>query len=181
MITTPAKRLALSAAILAVCAAGNAPAEESAVHKALAPCTAISNSADRLACYDKLAGRALEPTATRPALPAAAAASTPSAAPLAAAPAAPSEEDFGRSRLQEAAKSKAPPEIKTVTAKVAGFGRSPNLRTQITLDNGQIWEYQDDPDQLLAVGDLVTIKHGTLGSFLLVTPTKVSHRVRRIN
>ena len=85
------------------------------------------------------------------------------------------------SRLQEAAKSKAPPEIKTVTAKVAGFGRSPNLRTQITLDNGQIWEYQDDPDQLLAVGDLVTIKHGTLGSFLLVTPTKVSHRVRRIN
>jgi hypothetical protein len=170
VITTHAKRLALSTAILAVCTAGNALAEETAVHKALAPCIGMSNSADRLACYDKLAGRASEPTAIRPA-PAAAALPAP----------APSEEDFGRSRVQEAALSKAPPEIKTVTAKVAAFGRSPNLRTQITLDNGQIWEYQDDPDQLLSIGDVVTIRHGTLGSFLLVTPTKLSHRVRRIN
>ncbi len=44
-----------------------------------------------------------------------------------------------------------------------------------------MWEYQDDPDPLLSIGDSVTIKHGTLGSFLLLTPAKLSHRVRRIN
>ncbi|HEY2463573.1 MAG TPA: hypothetical protein VGI32_05905 [Steroidobacteraceae bacterium] len=181
MITTHAKRFALSTAILAACAAGSAPAEDADVHKALAPCIGMSNSADRLACYDKLAGRVSEPKA-RPS--AAAVTPAPAAAPVAAAPApaaAPTEEDFGRSKVQKAAISGAPPEIKSVTSKVAGFGRSPNLHTQITLDNGQIWEYEDDPDPLLSIGDSVTIKHGTLGSFLLLTPTKLSHRVRRIN
>jgi hypothetical protein len=173
MITTHAKRFALSTAILAACAAGRAPAQASDVHKALAPCSGIANSADRLACYDKLAGRASPPPATPSAAAAASAASAPAAVRT--------EEEFGRSKVQEAAKSNFPPKIKTVTAKVAGFGRSPNLRTQITLDNGQIWEYQDDPDPLLSIGDTVTIKHAMLGSFMLLTPTKVSHRVRRIN
>jgi hypothetical protein len=194
MITTHAKRFALSTAFLAACAvcacgaAGSARAEDIDLHKALSPCSGISSSADRLACSDKLAGRVSEPkarpsvagSAPAPATPVAAA----PAAPVAAAPApttAPTEEDFGRSKVQKAARSSSPPEIKSVTAKVAGFGRSPNQRTQITLDNGQIWEYQDDPDPLLSIGDPVTIKHGTLGSFLLLTPAKHSHRVSRVN
>jgi hypothetical protein len=188
MITTLAKRFALSAVFLAACAAGGARAEDIDLHKALAPCSGILSSADRLACYDKLAGRVSEPkagpsraaSAAVPAAPVAAAA----AAPVAAAPVpatAPTGEDFGRSRVQIAASSSSPPEIKSVTAKVAGFGRSPDHRTQVTLDNGQIWEYQDDPDPLLSIGDSVTIKHATLGSFLLITPAKHSHRVRRMN
>jgi hypothetical protein len=188
MITTHAKRFALGTAFLAACAAcacGGARAEDIDLHKALSPCSGISSSADRLTCYDKLAGRVSEPKA-RPSVaasapaPAAPAATAP-AAPVAAAPAAPTEEDFGRSKVQKAARSSSPPEIKSVTAKVAGFGRSPNQRTQVTLDNGQIWEYQDDPDPLLSIGDSVTIKHGTLGSFLLLTPAKHSHRVSRVN
>jgi hypothetical protein len=200
MITTHAKRFALSTAILATCAAGGALAEDTAVRNALAPCIGISSSADRLACYDQLAGRvsapkalaaspsAAAPSAAAPA-PAPSAASPSAAAPapaasVAAAPApaaAPTEEDFGRSKVRKAAVSGAPPEIKSITAKVAGFGRSPNGRTQVTLDNGQIWEYQDDPDPLLSIGDSVTIKRATLGSFILATPAKVSHRVSRIN
>jgi hypothetical protein len=199
MITTHAKRFALSIAFLAacaVCACGGARAEDIDLHKALSPCSGISSSADRLACYDKLAGRVSEPkarpsVAASPPAPAAAVAAAP-AAPVAAAPAAsvaaapapaaaPTEEDFGRSKVQKAARSSSPPEIKSITAKVAGFGRSPNQRTQITLDNGQIWEYQDDPDPLLSIGDSVTVKHGTLGSFLLLTPAKHSHRVSRVN
>jgi hypothetical protein len=179
MIATHAKRFALSTAILAACAAGGARAEDIDVHKALAPCSGISNSADRLACYDKLAGRVSPPKAK----PSAAAAASP-AASVAAAPApaaAPTEEDFGRSKVQEAAKASSLPKINSVTAKVLGFGRSPDRRTQVTLDNGQIWEYQDDPDPLLSIGDSVTIKHATLGSFMLLTPAKLSHRVRRIN
>jgi hypothetical protein len=196
MITTHAKRFALSTAILATCAAGGALAEDTAVRNALAPCIGISSSADRLACYDQLAGRvsapkalAASPSAAAPAPAAPSPASPSAAAPapaasVAAAPApaaAPTEEDFGRSKVRKAAVSGAPPEIKSITAKVAGFGRSPNGRTQVTLDNGQIWEYQDDPDPLLSIGDSVTIKRATLGSFILATPAKVSHRVSRIN
>lgn len=177
MTTTHTKPWVLSAAILAACAAGRAPAEDIDLHKALAPCSGISSSAGRLACYDKLAGRDPEPKA-QPSIAASAPAPVAAAAATAAAP---TVEDYGRSKLQMASKSLSPPEIKTVTAKVAAFGRSPNLRTQVTLDNGQIWEYQDAPDALLSIGDSVTIKHGMLGSFLLLTPTKLSHRVRRIN
>jgi hypothetical protein len=196
MITTNAKGFALSAAILAACAAGGAPAKGSDVRNALAPCVRISSSADRLACYDKLAGRvsapkalAAAPSAAAPApaapAPAAPAPAVPgAAASVAAAPApaaAPTEEDFGRSKVRKAASAGAPPEIKSITAKVAAFGRSPNRRTQVTLDNGQVWEFQDDPDQLLSIGDSVTIKRATLGSFILQTPTKLSHRVSRID
>jgi hypothetical protein len=219
MITTHAKRFALSTAILATCAAGAAPAKDTDVRNALAPCVDISSSADRLACYDKLAGRVsapkalaappsaaapavaqpsaaapavAQPSAAAPAVASPAAASPAAASPaavasVAAAPAptaAPTEEDFGRSKVRKArtaASSGAPPEIKSITAKVDAFGRSPNRRTQVTLDNGQIWEYQDDPDPLLSIGDSVTIKRATLGSFILLTPTKLSHRVSRID
>jgi hypothetical protein len=198
MITTHAKRFALSAAILAACAAGGAPAKDTDVRNALAPCVGISSGADRLACYDKLAGRvsapnagpvaappaATSPAATSPAATAPAATAPAPAASVVAAPApaaAPTEEDFGRSKVRKAASSGAPPEIKSITSKVAAFGRSPNHRTQVTLDNGQVWEYQDDPDPLLSIGDSVTIKRATLGSFILLTPTKLSHRVSRID
>jgi hypothetical protein len=204
MITTHAKRFALSTAILATCAAGGAPAKDTDVRYALAPCVDISSAADRLACYDKLAGRvsapkalAASPSAAAPAPAAPAAASPAAASPAPAAPAAvtsvaaapaptaaPTEEDFGRSKVRmvrKAASSGAPPEIKSITAKVAAFGRSPNGRSRVTLDNGQIWEYQDDPDPLLSVGDSVTIKRARLGSFLLQTPAKLSHRVSRID
>jgi hypothetical protein len=196
MITTHAKRFALSTAILATCAAGGAPAKDTDVRNALAPCIDISSSADRLACYDKLAGRVSAPKAlaASPSAPAPSAAAPSAASPAPAAPAAvasvagatapsaaPTEEDFGRSKVRKAASSGAPPKITSITAKVAAFGRSPNRRTQVTLDNGQIWEYQDDPDPLLSVGDSVTIKRATLGSFILLTPTKLSHRVSRID
>ena len=216
MITTHAKRFALSTAILAACAAGGALAEDTNVQNALAPCIGISSSADRLACYDKLAGRvsattmapaaapsaasaaAISPSPAAPAAPATALPAAPApAAPAPAAPAAvasvaaapaptaaPTEEDFGRSKVRKArmaASSGAPPEIKSITSKVAAFGRSPNHRTQVTLDNGQVWEYQDDPDPLLSIGDSVTIKRARLGSFLLQTPAKLSHRVSRID
>jgi hypothetical protein len=186
MITAGAKRFALSTAILATCAAGGALAEDTGVHDAPAPCIGISSSADRLACYDRLAGRVSAPKAapvTAAPAPAATVATPPPAAAVAATPApaaAPTAEDFGLSQVQKAAGSSSPPEIKSVSAKVARFGRSPNGRTQVTLDNGQVWEYQDDPDSLLSIGDSVTIKHAALGSFMLLTPTKLSHRVSRV-
>ena len=160
MITTHSKRFALSTAILATCAAGGAPAKDADVRNALAPCIEISSSADRLACYDKLAGRvsapkalaaAPAPSAPAPSAPAAAspAPATPvTVASVAAAPApaaAPTEEDFGRSKVRKArtaASSGAPPEIKSITAKVAAFGRSP----------GAQWLYLFRPERLMTKG-----------------------------
>ena len=183
------RRLVLSTAILAACAAGGAFAEDP---NGLAQCSSISNTAERLACYDRLAGRASASKAS-PSFPAAAApaAAPVSAAPAAAAPAAAtpvpagtsSANDFGLSKVQKEhanAASSAPAEIKSITARVTGFREGPNGRPRVILDNGQTWEYEEDGDYLLALGDSITIRRASLGSFLLVTPAKIVHRVRRI-
>jgi hypothetical protein len=199
MTTTHARRLALSTAILAVCAAGGALADDP---NGLAQCSSISNAAERLACFDRLANRAsakatpsspaAAPPAAAPVSAAPVSAAPVSAAPVSAAPAAATpvparastDDDFGLSKVQKQRKgaaSGAPPEIKkTLTARVTGFRKGPDGRPRVLLDNGQSWEYEEDGDYLLAVGDSVTIQRASLGSFLLTTPAKLVHRVRRI-
>jgi hypothetical protein len=209
MTTTHTRRLALSTAILAACAAGGALADDP---KGPAQCNSISDNAERLACYDRLAGRAsakAPPTTPAAAAPAAAPVSAApvgaapvgaapvvaapvSAAPDGAAPAAArpvpagasTDDDFGLSKVQKqrnGAAAGAPPEIKkSLTARVTGFRKGPDGRPRVLLDNGQSWEYEEDGDYLLAVGDSVTIQRASLGSFLLTTPAKLVHRVRRI-
>jgi hypothetical protein len=49
----------------------------------------------------------------------------------------------------------------------------------VTLEGGQLWELED-ADPLLAAGDTVTIARASFGSFLLETPSKRSHRARRL-
>ena len=192
MTMTHARRLALSTAILAACAAGGALADDP---NGLTQCSSIANTAERLACYDRLAGRAsakAPPSSPAAAAPAAASAAPVSAAPVAAAPAAATPRpaaastanDFGLSKVQkeraDGAASSSPAEIKSITARVAGFRKGPSGRPRVLFDNGQTWEYEEDGDYLLAVGDSVTIRRASLGSFLLVTPSKLVHRVRRI-
>jgi hypothetical protein len=195
MTTTHTRRLALSTAILAACAAGGALADDP---NGLTQCSSISNTAERLACYDRLAGRASASKA-QPSSPAAAApagapvsAAPPAAAPAAAAPAAATPVparasnagDFGLSKVQkeraDGAAPNSPAEIKSITARVTEFRKGPSGRPRVLFDNGQTWEYEEDGDYLLAIGDSVTIRHASLGSFLLVTPSKLVHRVRRI-
>jgi hypothetical protein len=65
-------------------------------------------------------------------------------------------------------------------ARVAGLGSSASGQMTVMLEDGQLWELFD-PDPLLAVGDKVTITRATLGSFMMQTPTKRSHRVRRLH
>jgi hypothetical protein len=190
MTTTHIRRLALSTAILAACAAGGALAEDP---NGLTQCSSIANTVERLACYDRLAGRAsAKAPPSSPAAAAPAAAPVVSAAPVGAAPpaaapvpaAASTANDFGLSKVQkeraDGAASSSPAEIKSITARVAGFRKGPSGRPRVLFDNGQTWEYEEDGDYLLAVGDSVTIRRASLGSFLLVTPSKLVHRVRRI-
>jgi hypothetical protein len=122
-------------------------------------CVQEPNDATRLACYDKEMGRA------PPGQPA----------------------DFGmtpelmRKKQLEAGITPPPVSAQPLSAKVTGITPRPNGRSVVTLDNGQVWEEQEDVDLQLKVGDAVTITPGTLGS-LWMDP--VAHRgrvrVRRI-
>jgi hypothetical protein len=175
----------------------------------LAACADITDSAARLACYDRLAGRGAAPAGPRaPAVPpqpggAQAAAATvptavapvpttapaPAAAPGsiaataptsrgAAAPAPSSPQSFG---LYGAEHPRPPPVTPALEARIAALGKSAGDHMTVTLDGGALWELLDDSDPLLAVGDTVTIKRAALGSYLMSTPTKRTHRVRRLD
>ena len=61
-----------------------------------------------------------------------------------------------------------------------GLGKSASGRTTVALEGGQLWEL-DDPDALLAAGDTVSISRAALGSFMMLTPAKRTHRVRRLH
>jgi hypothetical protein len=162
----------VGAAILGVCAAGSGVADDAAdLRAALASCHAVTITKDRLACYEKLAEQS---PATPTPRPAAAAAQT---APAVQA----TTEDFGLSPVQKAASAPVKAKPTALTAKVDGLSIAPSGRTRVSLDNGQLWEMEDAPDQLLAAGDTVTIERATMGSFLLVTAAKHAHRVRRIH
>jgi hypothetical protein len=49
----------------------------------------------------------------------------------------------------------------------------------VVLDNGQTWAFIE-PEPRLRPGDSVTIKRASLGSFLMLTPSRRSYRVERL-
>lgn len=123
-------------------------------------CAAISSTAGRLACYDKIAER-------KPAT--AAAAKPPAAAP---------KESFGLYSAEHP-KAPAPPVEALITQKVISIGSNSRGRVTVTLTGDQVWEL-DSSDPVLANGDLVTVERGTFGSFILTTPAGRIHRVHRM-
>lgn len=172
-------------------------------------CAAIPAQAERLACYDKLAGPA--PVASTPSganAPGATAASSgsqssPTARSSATTPSAPrpssmapSSASSGVALAESTASAVVVPreafglykeehpvlaksEIKAITAIVAGISYDPYGRETISLDEGALWQL-DGSDALLASGDSVTIKRAALGSYVLTTSTGRTHRVRRL-
>jgi hypothetical protein len=177
-------RLMLSSALCGVCAVGTAFAATplGALQDALAQCAAIASRDERLGCFDALAAQqhpASAPAAAAPATVAATAAVPVAAAPAERVHSLPAEserpEDFG---LDPAQRGQTEHHLSSITARVSGFSRSKEGKIQADLDNGQAWEL-DEADPLLAPGDAVTIRRAALGSYLLMTPSKRSHRVRR--
>jgi len=173
----------------------------------LARCAAIAGPDARLACYDGLAGHPAPPAAVPPAaipaaaIPAAAipAASSPrSTAPAVPAPAVPpapaaaatpaptfasDPQNFGFTEAQKRAQAQphAAPEGPTaIQARVTKIVDNPAGRSYVVLDNGETWVFVDAADDArLRPGDQVTIKRGSLGSFLLLTSAKGSYHVHR--
>lgn len=160
----------------------------------LARCAVIVAPDSRLACYDTLAGRsadrpaptaAVTPGSTPAPTPTPAAAGTGTAA--SASPAAPAPKptptptsdprNFGFSQAQLHAAPEGPAAIQARVAKIIDNRTG---SAYVVLDNGQTWKLTDaDVDAGLGPGDPVTIRRGSLGSFLLVTPSKRSYHVRR--
>jgi hypothetical protein len=184
------RRTALALAIAAALAAVGTARAAGGPQEDLAACGAIADPTERLACYDRVAGR--------PATPAAPAAGAPRAAPAAPQPvapaqavAAPAQAAAAPGQAQGAAAAAAFGSYQTehpvsqvqlaetLSARVSAMGKTIDGRPTVTLEGGALW-LLDEVDPLLAVGDTVTIKRGLFGSFLLETSTRRVHHVRRI-
>ena len=171
-------RMILMSALLA--ASGNAAFAQSSddIHSGLTSCAAIAKNSDRLNCYDLLAQRGSSVTSTANVAAPTAVAVTPGSSPAPPVPnAAAQAQDFGLTEVQKPKTEK----LQAIDASIASIRLSPNGRTRVALDNGQSWELEDAPDSMMSVGQAVVIKKATLGSYLMVTAAKMSHRVRRLN
>jgi len=155
----------------------------------LARCAAVSSPSERLACYDKLAGRspresaaASASAAQRPsaALPSAPTGTTStSAGAAAAATIAPTTASDGAGRFGLPPPPPTVPEPPKIEARVTRVNADRQGNATLILDNGQTWAVQA-PDQWLQSGDQVTIRQAALGSYLLTTPARHTYRVHRV-
>jgi hypothetical protein len=160
----------------------------------LARCHAMPTRDERLDCYEALATSAVPagPTASSvspaPAAQTSTGAASPSVPPSAAAsgagPAAvpagsfdPDEPaNFGLNRHQVEPHPGAPSAVKSIVSQMTE-DRMHNIT--VVLDNGQTWAFIE-PEPRLRPGDAVTIKRASLGSFLMLTPSRRSYRVERL-
>lgn len=154
-------------------------------------CRAITDSAARLACFDReTAVLASAPALSSAAAPAASAAAiTPenNAAP-AIAPAAPvldAQQSFGLSGSAIAANEEAvgarPAKLTKIEGRIVTLALTGNGRTLFTLDNRQVWrQIESDGDMLAKLGDSATISHGLLGSYWLQLKSGRGCKVTRV-
>ena len=149
-----------------------------------AQCAAIDDPVARLACFDAAFPRPPHTTApTAAATSAATAAPKPAAAAVVADKPVAEAKEFGLSSKQRASVEAKPaePAVEVTTAGVKTVRKLPSGYLLIGLDNDQVWQ-QTEIDSLVLVrpGDRVQIRQASMGSFLLVTPSHYSTRVRRL-
>ena len=179
----------------AVC--GSAMAAD-ALPPSLRACMKEADATRRLACFDRESAvldgesapvaKQAEPAPSRPAAPAPAAsvASTAATAGAAAATTQSATDKFGYrgniARNDIDKQKEAEQGSGALTAKVTEISALPNGGKLVMLDNGQVWQQKTaDRGMHIKVGDQVTIKHATLGSFLLTSDTvNGSMRVSRV-
>jgi len=123
----------------------------------LKACMSEPEDAKRLSCYDREMGR--------------------TAASVSA--------DFGLTpellRQKQEKSGIAPEPPKKLSAAVTNIVTRNTGRLLVTLDNGQVWEQQEDFNFLVKAGDVITIKPGALGSLWMELPSHRSKtRVKRV-
>ena len=139
----------------------------------VARCAVISAADERLACYDGLVCAGIEDVDKRLACYDAIANAKPVRAQTAAAGDAKAA-SFGVNQLPRAPAG--PELIKALVSKVSEDRLGHDL---VWLDNGQLWSCSER-DVLVRAGDKVTIKRAALGSYLMLTPSRRSCHVQRV-
>ncbi len=90
-------------------------------------------------------------------------------------------QNFGLSLSQiQKTESKAPAGPKSIAAHITGLSTGSTGHARIMLDNSQTWDVLDD-DGLLGVGNAITIRKASLGSYLMYAPSHHTYRVHRVN
>jgi hypothetical protein len=173
-------RLAALIGLLATVSVAAASAQERvAPPEALADvyaCAATADDAARLACYDAAVGRLRTAEQEGRVV----AVDREQVATL-------ERESFGfslpslDSLLPRRANAAAPEAIERVELIIARIVRRADGRHHIVMANGQTWA-QIEPQSAsnLEVGDTITIRRATLGSFMLSPQRGAAHRVRRV-
>lgn len=144
-----------------------------------ARCADIDAADTRLACYDALFHRAPRPADKAGA---ASAASTPARAAMPAAAATPAAipfdpKSFGFTPEQTHAFDSGPASI---TVHIKRVDADQIGHTVISLDNDQTWSVANN-DGGLSAGDVVRIKHASLGAFILLTSSNHTYHVKRLH
>jgi hypothetical protein len=159
----------------ALALAGTDTSQVSVPMSVLKKCAGIEEQLKRLACYDQVAERPSGSTASTTSPPSA----VPAPPVASAAPATPPpKQTFGLYSVEHPAPP--PPPEALITAKVIALGSNSRGRVTVTLEGDQVWEL-DNADPVLAAGETVTVKRGTLGSFILTTAAGRIHRVHRLH
>ncbi len=150
-------------------------------------CAGIEADVQRLACYDRAFGRTPISTETMgagdtsdKAAGAAAAAPSPSGVDQARR----REDDFGLSDQEKRARAEdraEPKPLDSISATVKSVSRRPTGEQLFYLDDGQVWmEVEAYARTRVKAGEVVTIRRGALGSYMLVTTSRVATHVRRL-
>ena len=190
--------------MLLVCLACVLPCAAAEPLAGLLACRTLTDSAARLACFDReSAALATAPAASLAAVPPAPSSSAPTATTAAAqAPAVPQtapaptaaehpaaaldpKESFGLSGSAIAANEEAagtrPAKLAKIESRVVGLSLTGNGRTVFTLENSQMWrQIESDGDMLARLGDVATISRGFLGSYWLQFKSGRGCKVTRI-
>jgi hypothetical protein len=168
-------RLAAAALALAACLPLHAADDPGVTTRGFIKCLELSDPAERLACYDRMAVAAVELGLTLPGAGSTAPAVAVASGAVATAPqagTATAVEDFG---LEQ---EKAQQALQSVTANVVGGFRGWSGETVFELDNGQVWEQAGSGRYEYSGEDrAVVIERGFLGSFSL-KPEGLNRTVR---
>ena len=158
-------RTGLAFTALSFAAVAGGPASAAELPEAIARCAEVDDNLERLTCYDRL---------------------NPPRRGASTAPGAPGAE-FGVNeelKRKREASGEAAPEPKApdrITAKVTKISADTAGATLVELDNGQVWQQvQHRIEQIAAPGDEVTLTRGALGSYFLVSKSRLSTRVKRV-
>jgi hypothetical protein len=135
-------------------------------------CRALIDDARRLACFDQLFPRPTQPATTSRSIAPAGPQQPPAPDP-----------DFGLNEAQRraaAGNSEQPKINESISGTVVNLRTAPGGEFVVILDNGQVWrQIELDSWSPPQKGDRVTIRRGSLGSFMLVTAKNLATHVRR--